>query len=188
MVAGLGSLSISDHEPIGSGADREHAANLIAERDGLRDVLLCGAHLKAVLNPPRRFAQPALPERLVVRYQRMIGLLEGRSDIVGDPEAARRDVNAMRQCEFALTPIPMPNVFIIGEQVAYEGMKRGVAGGFDRTHCETNAEALRELVRQFDRFFEDSRLDMVRTHPPDGLVADQLRACYRDARPGSAAS
>ena len=79
-----------------------------------------GARLKAVLNPPRRFLQAMLPERLRVRFARLIGLFEGRSDIRGKLKAAAEDVKATKQCEFALSPVPMPNVFIIGDQVAYE--------------------------------------------------------------------
>ena len=54
----------------------------------------------------------------------------------------------------------MPNVFIIGNEVAYEGMKRGSTGGFEMTHCETNADGLNDLIVQYDRFFEESRLEM----------------------------
>jgi hypothetical protein len=122
-----------------------------------------------------------LPERLRARYQRLIGLLEGRSDIVGDADAAAADLRAIAQCRFALSPVPMPNVFILGKSVAYEGVKRGGAGGFDVTHCETTADGLQSLIDQFDRFFESSQLEMVRAHPPDGRVAEQLRGFYEEA-------
>lgn len=49
------------------------------------------------------------------------------------------------------------------------------------THCETSAEGLRELIDQFDRFFEDSRCEMVRAKPPDGQMANQLRSFYQEA-------
>jgi hypothetical protein len=65
-----------------------------------------------------------MPERLRVRFERLMGLLEGRSDNVDDSNAAAEDLDAMKQCEFTLTPVPMPNLMIIGDQVAYEGMKR----------------------------------------------------------------
>src|SRR2546430_2083544 len=70
MVAGLGSLAISDHEPIDPAEGLEYKENLIAERDLVREALLLGARLKSVLKPPRRFSKAMLPERLRVRYQR----------------------------------------------------------------------------------------------------------------------
>ncbi len=180
IVAGLSSLAISDHEPNDPGVDAEYVEALLAERDTLRSVLLLGARLKAVLNPPRRFAKSMLPERLRVRYERLIGLLEGRSDIV-EKKVAASDVAAITRCEFALTPVPMPNLFIIGENVAYEGMKRGGTGGFEMTHCETGADGVRDLIQQFDRLFEDSRREMLRAHPPDGRLTEQLRNFFHEA-------
>jgi hypothetical protein len=181
IVAGLGSLAISDREPNDPGTDMEYIDSLRAERDTLRNVLLLGAHLKGVLNPPRRFAKLMGPGRLRVRYERLIDLLEGRSDILDDPAAAAEDVAAFKRCEFALTPVPMPNLFIIGDLIAYEGMKRGGTGGYEMSHCETSAEGLRELIAQFDRLFDDSRTAMVQANPPDGHFADQVRAFYREA-------
>jgi hypothetical protein len=181
IVAGLGSLSISDRELEGAGADADYIENLLAERNTLRSVLLLGARLKAVLNPPRRFADDMQPERLRMRYERLIGLLVGASDISGDAKATHDDVAAMQQCEFALTPVSMPNQFIIGRTVAYEGMKRGGTGGFEMTHCETSAEGMNDLIQQFDRLFDQSRWEMERSHPPDGHFADQLRSFYQEA-------
>jgi hypothetical protein len=180
LVAGLSSIAISDHEPTVPGDDSEYYESLLAERNALRDVLLAGARLKAVLNPPRRFAKAMLPERLRVRYQRLIGLLEGRSDLV-DRQAAEADLRALRECEFTLSPVPMPNVFIIGESVAYEGMKRAGTGGFEMTHCETRAEGLFELIKQFDQYFDDSRRDLARAYPPDGRLLEQLRRFFDEA-------
>jgi hypothetical protein len=181
IVAGLGSLAISNNEPAYHIFEADYYESLIAERDTLRKALLQGACMKAVINPPRRFAEAVLPERLRVRFERLISLLEGRSDIVDDPQAAVEDVAAIKQCEFVLSPVPLPNLLIIGEMVAYEGMKRGGTGGFDMTHCETSADGLRDLIQQFDRFFDGSRRDMVRTHPPDGRLLEQLRNFYREA-------
>jgi hypothetical protein len=181
IVAGLGSLAISNNEPVDPTLEAEYHESLLAERDALRKALLLGAQLKAVINPPRRFTQAMLPERLRVRYERLIGLFEGRSDISNDAQGAADDLVAITQCEFTLSPVPMPNLFIIGENVAYEGMKRAGTGGFEMTHCETSADGLRELIRQFDRLFEDSRDEMVRAHPPDGRLAEQLRNFYEEA-------
>ena len=181
MVAGLGSLAISHCEPRDPPAEPDYLETLLAERDLLRQALMRGARLKAVLNPPRRFAQAMMPERLRARYERLIGLLEGRSDIADDPTAAAEDVAAMKQCEFALSPVPSPNLFMIGETVAYEGMKRAGGAGYEMTHCEKNPETLRELAQQFDRLFEDSRRDMARIHPPDGQLLEQLKAGFREA-------
>jgi hypothetical protein len=179
VAAGMSSIAISDHEP-DARLDTAYAQSLLAERNALRSVLLRGARLKAVLNPPRRFAQSMIPERLRVRYERLIGLLEGRSDIE-DPDTAALDLAQLRQCTFVLSPVPMPNLFIIGDQVVYEGVKRAGRGGFDMTHCETNTDAVLTLIDQFDRFFEDSHAEMVRRHPPDGRLAEQLRAYYAEA-------
>ncbi len=181
IVAGLGSLAISNNEPVYDTYEADYYKSLIAERDMLRKVLLQGACMKAVINPPRRFFQEMLPERLRVRFERLIGLLEGRSDIVDDHQAANEDLIAIQQCEFVLSPVPMPNVFVIGAIVAYEGMKRGASGGYDMTHCETSADGLRDLIQKFDRLFDDSRRDMVRNHPPDGQLLKQLKSFYREA-------
>jgi hypothetical protein len=185
MIAGLGSLAISDHEPPDPVHGLDYKEALLAERNNLRTALVSGARLKALLHPPRRFANAMLPERLRVRYRRMIGLLEGRSDINGNPAAAAADMAAMNRCEFALTPVPPHNILIIGETVAYEGMKRGGTHGYEMTHCETSAEGLRELIQQFDQFFEASRNEMVRSHPPDGRLLEQLRAFLREAEENS---
>lgn len=180
-VAGLGSLAISDLEPPEPAYEDEYVEQMRAERDTLRKALLRGARLKAILLPPRRFAQAMLPDRLTARYQRFIRLLEGRSDFPQGSEAATEDIRAMQQCDFVLTPIPSPNVMIIGDSIAYEGLKRGGGPGFERTHYETDSDVLKEMIQQFDRFFENSREDMVRTHPPDGRLLQQLIDCYSDA-------
>ncbi len=39
----------------------------------------------------------------------------------------------------------------------------------------------RDLIEQFDRFFEASRHHMLRAHPPDGRVAGQLRNSCQEA-------
>jgi hypothetical protein len=181
IVAGLGSLSISNYEPADPQDDHEYINALLEERDKLREALLRGARLKAVINPPRRFAHALIPARLCIRYQRIIGLLQGRSDITDDPKSAQKDMTAMRQCEFTLSPVPMPNLFIIGEIIAYEGMKRGGGGGFEMTHWETDKAELHQLIDQFDSFFEDSKRDMKHIRPPDGCIAQQLQEFYDEA-------
>lgn len=181
VAAGLGSLAISHREPPDHWMAAEYHESLLAERDSLRTALLAGARLRAVLNPPRRLASTMLPERLRVRYERLIGLLEGRSDIGDDPASADADVRAIEQCDFALSPVPMPNVLILGDRVAYEGMKRAGAGGFEMTHCETDGREVRNLIEQFDHYFRSSLRDMVRTHPPNGRLLDQLRAYFAEA-------
>ena len=183
VIANLSSLAISEMEPLDPKLGVEYRNALLAERDTLREALLCGARLKAVLNPPRHFTKAMLPDRLSARYDRLVGLLEGRSDIVHNRTAAAADLKAIKQCEFVLSPVPMPNLFVIGNGVAYEGMKRSSAGGFDMTHCETSADELEELIEQFDRFFEESKNEMIRSHPPDGALLEQLRAFYLEAAP-----
>jgi hypothetical protein len=37
------------------------------------------------------------------------------------------------------------------------------------------------MITQFDRLFEDSRDEMIRAHPPDGRLAEQLRNFYEEA-------
>jgi hypothetical protein len=179
IAAGLTSLAISEHEPADNRLGKEYLDALLAERDTLREALLRGAKLRAVLNPPRRFTKEMLPARLRVRYQRLIGLLEGR--IRRKPKVTAQDVQAMKRCQFALSPVPMPNVFILGETVAYEGMKRGGTGGFEMTHCETNPEALREMIKQFDDFFERSQSETLSAYPTAPDLAKQLQAYYDEA-------
>lgn len=181
-VSGLGSLAISDHEPVDPDEGPEYNEMLRRERDALRTLLVRGARLKAVLNPPRRFAQAMLPERLKRRYCRLLGLFEGRSDMKPDMRAADDDLVAMKNCEFTLTPVPMPNQFIIGGMVAYEGMKRGGSRGFEMTHCETDSEALKDMISQFDRFFEDTHRQLCLAHPPNGRVVDLIRKAFEECR------
>jgi hypothetical protein len=180
ISAGLSSLAISDHEPLES-SEKEYRDLLLLERDTLRTVLSLGARLKVILNPPRRFAQARLPIRLRIRYERLIGLLEGRSDLKDCCQEALEDIAVLKHCDFVLNPIPMPNLFIIGETVAYEGIKRSVATGFEMTHCEKDSDVLKEMITYFDQLFEDSRLEMIRTHPPDGAILEQLKAFYHEA-------
>jgi hypothetical protein len=134
-----------------------------------------------VLNPPHRFAKSMVPERLSLRYQRLIGLLEGKSDIENDPLRAMNDLIAIKQCKIALSPVAMPNLFIIGNEVAYEGMKRTGSGGFDMTHCETSPEELNDIIKKFDKFFKESHDEMISTHPPDGCLLEQLKKFYNEA-------
>ncbi len=190
-AAGLGTMAISDLEPVDPSIEPEYRTSLLSERNLLRELLVRGARLKAVLNPPRRFAQKMLPARLKVRYERLIGLLEGRSD-VSNPELAALDLAAMSQCEFVVSPVPMPNLFVIGDMVAYEGFKRGGAHGFDKTHCFTGGEDIREVTEQFDQFYDDARREMRDLHPPSGLsgnaLLELLRRFYQEALSGESAS
>ncbi len=183
VVANLSSLAISDHEPLDPKLGREYRQALLAERDTLRRALLRGAQLKAVLNPPRHFTEAQLPDRLSARYSRLIGLLEGRSDIKGNPRAAAADLKAIERCDFVTSPVPMPNLMIIGNQVAYEGMKRSSAGGFEMTHCETEIDQIEDLIKQFDNFFEESKKEMDRTHRSRGGLLQQLKAFHLEASP-----
>ena len=180
VAAGLSSLAISDNEPVDS-IDPEYWEQLLLERNTLRKALFLGARLKAILNPPRRFAKTMLPTRLRQRYKRLIGLLEGRSDITNSQQGADEDLAVMKQCEFVLTPTPLPNLFIIDNTIAYEGLKRRGSAGFDMTHCEKSADGLKDIITHFDQVFDDSLREMVRTHPPDGRFAEQLNAFYHEA-------
>jgi hypothetical protein len=181
IIASLGSLAISNNEPPDSDSDKEYLDALLQERDTLKEALLKGARLKSIINPPRRFANSMNLLRVSKRYERLIGLLEGKSDILNDPRAASADLKAIKNCEFVLSPVHMPNQFIIGDIIAYEGMKRGGIGGFEMTHWETDKEELHQLCGQFDRLFEESKKDMIQTHPPDGRIAEQLTAFYQEA-------
>jgi hypothetical protein len=181
MVAGLGSLAISDHEPLDDEGP-EYRDNLLLERNLVRRALRQGARLRLVLNPPRQFATLMLPERLKVRYERLIGLLEGRSDIVNDRNAAQEDIVTIERCDFALTSVPMPNLIILGETVAYEGMKRGGTRGFEMTHCETERISILELIEQFEQLFEQSGGGTITRDQ----AARQLRTFYSGAIAGMA--
>ncbi|MGH9562207.1 MAG: hypothetical protein ACRD3S_12205, partial [Terracidiphilus sp.] len=165
IAASLGSLAISDYEPHGPKHDSEYDAALLAERNALRKCLCLGTRLKAVLNPPRRYAQGMMPDRMKARYARMIKLLQGQTDSPDGTDEARQDLQAIQQCEFTLSPVPMPNMFIIGDLVAYEGMKRAGIGGYEMTHVESDPTAVSELVRRFDEHYNDSQDDLLRTHP-----------------------
>jgi hypothetical protein len=187
-AAQLSSISISDHEACDPKLGGEYLNALLAERNAIRKALAHGARLKAVLNPPHRFTQAQLPDRLTARFSRLIGLLEGRSDIPGNPEAAVEDLKAIENCQFALSPIPMPNILILGNEVVYEGMKRGNAGGFDMTHCETEPAVVKHFIEDFDRFYEESHREMCRANPPDGCLLEQLKKSFRDAAPAKTAS
>jgi len=179
VVAGLSSLAISDHEPRDGQVEPEYFEALIEERNALRDVLMRGARLKAVLNPPRQFAQTLSPPRLRARFERLIGLLEGRSDIRDSKTAAADDVKVMKRCHFTISPVPMPNLFVIGERVAYEGVKRGGTPGFAMTHCETESNALRDLITKFDELFEVSERERIRLNTARRPVVHQLREIYQ---------
>lgn len=180
VVAGLSSLAISDHEPVNRSAAEYHR-ELIKERNLLQEALVRGARLKAVLNPIRRFPKGMLPDRLRVRYERLIGLLQGRSDIRRNPRMAARDLKAFKQCQFVLSPVPMPNLLIIGDTVAYEGMKRAGTGGFEMTHCETNPAAVQEMIGQFDEFFDESHEDTSIAHPTSKALAESLQRFLDEA-------
>jgi hypothetical protein len=180
-AAGLSSLAISNHEPLDVRLGKEYNLELVRERDTLREALLRGARLKVVLNPARRLTKEMLPERLRIRYRRLIGLLEGRSDIRRNPKMAAQDVEAMKQCQFALSHVPMPNVLIIGEDIAYEGMKRAGAAGFEMTHCETDPIALQEMIAQFDDLFAESYRETLRVYPAHRDLASQLQRYLDEA-------
>jgi hypothetical protein len=75
----------------------------------------------------------------------------------------------------------MSNLIIIGDVVAYEGMKRGGTRGFEMTHCETDQRCLRELIKQFDRLFEESRGEVQRAGQTDSSVVNHLREFYQEA-------
>ena len=155
IQAGLGSLAISNEEPPDQNEGPEYDALLREERDLLRRVLLKGARCKVLLNPVRIFAKQMVPERLQARYRRLIGLLQGRSDLKG--KAGKDDLAAMKRCEWTLNPVPMPNLLILGDDVAYEGFKQSGARGFERTRCETSPKVVKDLITSFDAHFDDCR-------------------------------
>jgi hypothetical protein len=181
IIASLGSMAISNYEPPDNKLDNEYLDSLLQERDTLKEALLKGAKLKSIINPPRRFAKALTPLHLSKRYERLIGLLQGKSDILNDQKAACDDTEAIKNCEFVLSPVPMTNQFIIGNIIAYEGMKRGGMGGFEMTHWETDKKELNQLCEQFERLFEESRQDMIQNHPPDGRILEQLTKFYQEA-------
>ena len=115
------------------------------------------------------------------RYKRLIQLLETRRGTNRKPMGWAMVQKVIKQCEFVISPVPMPHLFIIGDRVAYEGMKRGGSSGFGMTHCENNPDALKPMIEQFDRFFASSREDMILARPPDGQVAKQLHEFYEEA-------
>jgi hypothetical protein len=182
-TAGLGSLAISDHEQPDPAAEPEYRAALLAERNTMRAALLAGARLKAVLNPPRSFPGSPLSERHQARYRRLIGLLEGRSDIAVDSGESDADLAAIARCEFVLWPVPMPNLLILGDRVAFEGIKRSGGGGFDMTHWETSPDGIRTLTESFDRLFAFARDEGSRLFPPDGQVLERLRGFFEGTAP-----
>jgi hypothetical protein len=114
---------------------------------------------------------------------------------VGDSAAVKADLAAIQRCDFVLTPVPMTNLFIIGDRIAFEGIKRGGTGGFEVSHCETQSESVKELVRQFDQLFADSREEMRHQCPAAAadqaearkFLIEQLKAFYREATGGDSA-
>jgi len=183
IVASLSSIAISDKEPEDPVLGIDYHKALIRERNALLTVLSKGASVKAVLNPPYRFAQSMNPVRLKLRYERLIGLLEGHSDIASDaPINAAGDVRIIKKrCQFVLSPVPTPNLFIIGDDVAYEGIKRGGSGGFEMTHCEVSSHSVKILNEKFDKFFEDSKEEMEHIYSAKMSLADILRSFYNEA-------
>lgn len=167
-AAGLTSLAISDHEP----SDRSEGSNydslLRQERDLLRQALAQGARFKVLLNPPRRFAKKMFPDRLRARYRRLIKLLRGESDFE-DKENIHLDQKIMARCNFAMNPVPIPNLFMIDHPqhlITYEGIKRGGTRGFERTHFETDPEVVHQMIKEFDEHFDDCALQ----HAGESLV------------------
>jgi hypothetical protein len=179
--AGLSSLAISDGEPPDPELGEPYKAALREERNYLRSLLAQGASLRAVLNPPRTFTRDQQPERLRARYHRLINLLELRAGAWPIASEDQNDRIAIRNCTFALSPVPMPNLLIVGNTIAYEGMKRGTTRGFEKTHCETDPNAVAELIADFERVYQASSLENERTHPPDGRLLERLRECLREA-------
>jgi len=37
------------------------------------------------------------------------------------------------------------------------------------------------MITNFDKLYEDSRLEMIRIYPPDGHIVEQLKAFYHEA-------
>lgn len=180
--AGLSSLAISDSEPADPELGESYKTVLCEERDYLRNLLARGAQLRAVLNPPRIFTRDQQPERLTARYNRLIHLLELRGTAKNLDGADEEDRLAIENCEFALSPVPMPNLLIVGDTIAYEGMKRGTTRGFEKTHCETDPNALADLIADFERVFQASSLENRRTHPPNGRTLERLKEYLREAQ------
>jgi hypothetical protein len=153
VIAGLSSVAISNHEPPPSDpVEAEYNELLKRERDTYRELLVAGANLKAVLNPPTQYAPGRDWRRLDIRYQRLIGLLEGRSDQT-NPVQATADLAMMKQCEFVVTEIPHPNTLILGDVVVHEGIKRGSGRGFEMTYRITVKSEVRRATTDFEDLF-----------------------------------
>jgi len=69
----------------------------------------------------------------------------------------------------------MPNLLIVGNTIAYEGMKRRTTRDLRKTHCETDPNAVAELIADFERVYQASSLENEQTHPPDGRLLERLR-------------
>jgi hypothetical protein len=182
MISSLGSLAISHRETDDPELGRSYNTALLDERNSLRDALCRGARLKLLLHPPRTFTKRMLVERLKHRYSRLIGLLEDNSDI-DDPAQRDMDLKAIRQTEILLTPVPMPHLIIIGDRVAYEGMKRGGSRGYAMTHCETDQRAILALIADFEAHFKECR-DLL---PTQSQVLEQLKGFFEEAKKNESA-
>jgi hypothetical protein len=48
-------------------------------------------------------------------------------------------------------------------------------------HCETDREAVGEMIRQFDSFFEETHRETLRSYPSKRDLAAQLQVFYDEA-------
>jgi len=156
VIAGLSSVAISNNEPRQPGSENtEYHSLLIRERNALRELLLSGANLQAVLIPPTTYSSARDWRCLDCRYRRLIGLLQGNSDN-GVPADVEADIAMIERCRFVISEVPHPNTLILDDSVAYEGIKRGIGRGFGLTYRITIREEIAESVSEFDNLYRDA--------------------------------
>lgn len=186
--AGLSCLAISDDEvKKASAEEKEYRKLLIRERDQVIGLIKQGATFKAILTPRIdpllkglgvRRSRP-LGKYLIGRYERLLAIIEEPDEYLS-PE----------RCQLVILPPGYTrSSLILGNRLLYEGIKAGVAGGFELTSRVTDQGQIDARVRAFDSLFKEAvsyTLEVYgnpRLKNPHGVrmaFTKGLRTCYEN--------
>lgn len=166
---GLSPLSIDDPDPKSS--DLVYRKSLADERNGVLRLVHLGATFRAIIAPRALLVGGKRREDyMTARYERLIRVL-------GSDEA----LLPLDRVEIALIePSHIGSVYILGENILYEGIKTNIKGGFDLTIRLTDEAQISARLRAFDALFQEARkytLARYAGSPKDDSPSTLRQAC-----------
>lgn len=168
---GLSAIAISDDElrldrENAQAKEAEYLEELSKERDLLIEAASRGHRMRCLIYSPATEHEIILGSKLTRRIAHLAKFL-------GD----RQQTAANNNIEWKIATYRPSNIYIIGDEVAYEGFKKDGSRGYPLTLRTLDKHAIRDRSRLFDNLF-DATTD--RPSPVDGSRPENLRRATLD--------